>query len=139
MSTLCGRRAIVARSSRSPISVRNRRFSTNRDKLNRQIQQVERLVTRRKQRIALSSNRQKFQFCKTKNLAATESVPEKTGRKLLGEDTAKMISSRHGTEKLPADGSGHGRSGAHGGSDGVNAVRAGSPVVRGGWPAAGSH
>src|ERR1700683_4260205 len=36
-----------------------------------------------------------------------------------------MISSRNGIEKLPGDGSGHGRSGAHGGSDGVNALRGG--------------
>jgi NAD(P)-dependent dehydrogenase (short-subunit alcohol dehydrogenase family) len=70
--TVCGRRAVVAQSLRSPISVRNSRFSTNRDKLNRQTPEVEHLVTRRKQRIALSSNRQKIQFCKSKNLAPTE-------------------------------------------------------------------
>jgi hypothetical protein len=62
VSTLCGRRAIVARSLRSPISVRNGRFSTNRDKLNRQIPKVERFATYRKQRTALSSNRQKTNF-----------------------------------------------------------------------------
>jgi hypothetical protein len=59
--------------------------------------------------------------------------------KTLGEDKAKMISSPNGIEKLPGDGARLGRSGAYGGSDGVSAVRAGSPVVRGGWPAAGSH
>ncbi len=32
-------------------------------------------------------------------------------------------------EKLPGDGARHGGSGAHGGSDGVNALRGGSPVV----------
>jgi glucoamylase len=72
VSTLCGRRVIVARSSRSPISVRNRRFSTTPDKLNRQTREFKRLVTRSKQIIALSSNRQKIQFCKTINFAATE-------------------------------------------------------------------
>src|ERR1700677_2383975 len=36
-----------------------------------------------------------------------------------------MISSPNGIEKLPGDGARHGRSGAHGGSDGVNAVRGG--------------
>ena len=36
-----------------------------------------------------------------------------------------MISSPNGIEKLPGDDSRHGRSGAHGGSDGVNAVRGG--------------
>ena len=72
MSKLCGRRAIVARSSRSPISVRNRGFPTNRDKFNRQTPELERFVTRRKQRILLSSNRQKIRFCKTINFAATE-------------------------------------------------------------------
>lgn len=72
MLALCGRRAIVVRSSRSPISVRNRRFSKNRDGFNRQTPEVERLVTRRKQRIALSSNRQKIQFRKPTNFGATE-------------------------------------------------------------------
>jgi hypothetical protein len=71
--TGCRRNAVDARSLRWPISERSRRFSTNRAKFNRQIQEVERLVTRRKQRIALSSNRQKFQFCETKNFAATKS------------------------------------------------------------------
>ena len=73
MPTVCGGRAEGARSLRSPMLVDRSRFSSHGDKLNRQIQEVERLVTRRKQRIALSSNRQKIQFCKTKNLAATES------------------------------------------------------------------
>jgi hypothetical protein len=45
--------------------------------------------------------------------------------KTLGEDKAKMISSPNGIEKLPGDGSRHGGSGAHGGSDGVNAIRGG--------------
>jgi len=70
--TVCGRRAVGARSSRSPMLVDRSLFSSNGDKLNRQIQELERLVTRRKQRIALTSNRQKFQFCKTKNSATTE-------------------------------------------------------------------
>lgn len=72
MLALCGRRAIVARSSRLPISVRNGRFPTNRDRFNRQTPEVERLVTRRKQRIALSSNRQKIQFRKPINFGAAE-------------------------------------------------------------------
>ena len=72
MSTLCGRRAIVARSLRSPLSVRNRQFPTNCGKLNRQTQELERDVTYRKQRVALSSNRQKIPFCKTKKFAATD-------------------------------------------------------------------
>ena len=67
MSTLCGRRAIVARSLPSPISVRNLRFSTNRDILNRQIPGVERFATCRKQRTALSSNRQKINFSPYEN------------------------------------------------------------------------
>jgi hypothetical protein len=67
VSTLCGRRAIVARRLRSPISVRSRRFSTNRAKLNRQIQEVERFATYRKQSTALSSNRQKINFSPYEN------------------------------------------------------------------------
>src|SRR5271168_4133660 len=59
-------------------------FSSNGDKLNRQIQELERLVTRRKQRIALTSNRQKFQFCKTKNSATTEASTANLSEFLTG-------------------------------------------------------
>ena len=61
---------------RSPNSTGNRRFSTNRDKLNRQTPEVERLVTYRKQRIALSSNRQKIRFSKTEKLSSPASFLE---------------------------------------------------------------
>jgi hypothetical protein len=90
VSTLCARRAIVARSSRSPISVQNWRFSTNRDKLNRQIQEVERLVTRRKQRVALSSNRQKIQFCTPTNSGATEAPTANLTAFLTGARTVRL-------------------------------------------------
>src|ERR1700691_4709281 len=42
-----------------------------------------------------------------------------------------MISSPNGIEKLPGDGARHGRSGAHGGSDGVNALRGGGAGTEG--------
>jgi hypothetical protein len=68
---VCGSAAVVARSLRAPVLMDRSRFSSDRDKLNRQIQEVERLVTRRKQTTGTRSNRQKIQFCKTKNLTAT--------------------------------------------------------------------
>jgi hypothetical protein len=95
VSTLCGRRAIVARSLRSPISVRNRPFPTNRDKFNRQTPELERHVTYRKQRIALSSNRQKIHFCKTKKFAATDA-------KHLSNRELRLLESplTHGKQKI---------------------------------------
>ena len=84
MPTVCGRGAVGARSLRSPMLIDRSRFSSNGDKLNRQIQEVEHLVTYRKQRIALSSNRQKFQFCETKNLAAIESSTANLNALLAG-------------------------------------------------------
>jgi hypothetical protein len=71
------------------------RFSSHGDKLNRQIQEVERLVTRRKQRIALTSNRQKIQFSKTKNSAATE-APNNGQRRLA---RMKLPARRGGRER----------------------------------------
>jgi hypothetical protein len=82
--TVWGRRAVGARSLRWPISVWTRRFSSNGDKLNRQIREVERLVTRGEQRAALSSNSQKFQFCKSKNLAAIASSTANLNALLTG-------------------------------------------------------
>jgi hypothetical protein len=67
---VCVSGVVVARSLRSSVAMDRSRFSPNCDKLNRQIQEVECLVTLRKQTMAISSNRQKFQICKTKNLAA---------------------------------------------------------------------
>ena len=94
MPTVCGGRAEGARSLRSPMLVDRSRFSSHGDKLNRQIQEVERLVTRRKQRIALTSNRQKIQFSKTKNSAATEAP--NTGQRRL----ARMkLPARRGARK----------------------------------------
>jgi hypothetical protein len=60
--TVCRRNAVAARSLRSPIPVRNGRFPINRDRLNRQIQEVECFVPYRKQRTAFSANRQKINF-----------------------------------------------------------------------------
>ena len=93
MPTVCGRRArhgggaVVARASttsvpadlnggRSSNSPGKQRFSTNRHKLNRQTPEIERLVTYRKQRIALSSNRQKIRFSKTEKLSSPASFLE---------------------------------------------------------------
>jgi hypothetical protein len=67
---VCGSGVVVARSLRSPVPMDRSRFSPNREELNRQTPEVECLVTRRKQTMATRSNRQKFQICKTKNLAA---------------------------------------------------------------------
>jgi len=61
---------------RSPIFRDRARFSANRDKLNRQTPEIERLVTYRKQRIALSSNRQKIRFSKTEKLSSPASFLE---------------------------------------------------------------
>ena len=72
MPRVCGSAAVVARSLRAPVLMDRSRFSSDRDKLNRQIQEVERLITHRKETIATRSNRQKIQFRKTKNLAAIE-------------------------------------------------------------------
>jgi hypothetical protein len=73
--TGCGRRTVGERSLRSPISVRNGRFSTNRDKLNRQTPEVERFATYRKQRTALSSNRQKTNFSPYESQAFNSFLP----------------------------------------------------------------
>jgi hypothetical protein len=73
--TGCGRRAVGERSLHSPISARNRRFSTNRDKLNRQTPEVERFATYRKQRTALSSNRQKINFSPYENQPLNAFLP----------------------------------------------------------------
>jgi hypothetical protein len=73
--TGCGRRAVAARSLRSPIPVRNGRFSTNRDKLNRQIPELERFATYRKQRTALSSIRQKINFSRYENQPLNAFLP----------------------------------------------------------------
>jgi len=47
------------------IPVKGSAYSPNFDKLNRQIQEVEHLVTYRKQTTAIHSNRQNFHFCLT--------------------------------------------------------------------------
>jgi hypothetical protein len=81
---VCGSGAAVARSLCLPILAYHCQFSPNRDKLNRQIQEVERLVTRRKQTMTVSSNRQKFQICKTKNLAAAGASSTNLSAFLIG-------------------------------------------------------
>jgi hypothetical protein len=107
--TVCGRRgfrarrggsAVVARNLRWPNSKGDRRYSTNRNKLNRQTPELERDVTYRKKRIALSSNRQKIQFCKNKNLAATESSTANLSAFLTGSAPQTEFDVTHSKQTL---------------------------------------
>jgi hypothetical protein len=70
--TVCGSDAVVARSLRPPMLMDHSRLPSNRDKLNRQTPELECLVTCRKQTTAIRSNRQKIQFCKSKNSITAE-------------------------------------------------------------------
>ena len=66
-------------------------FAMNRAKLNRQTQEVEHLVTHGKQTTAISSNRQKIQFCKPKNLITAAACVEALIAFLTGSDSQTEI------------------------------------------------
>jgi hypothetical protein len=67
---VCNSAAVHHTPQESPLaSTFSAGFVGNRAKLNRQTQEVEHLVTHGEQTTAISSNRQKIQFCKTKNLS----------------------------------------------------------------------
>jgi phospholipase C len=66
-------------------------FFNNQAKLNRQTQEIEHLVTHGKQMMAISSNRQKIQFCETKNLNIVGACVEVFISFLTGSDSQTEI------------------------------------------------
>ena len=76
MATVCGGRAVLL----PAIFAAGTRRCANCPQLNRQIRELERLVTHRKQTAATCSNSQEFQFCLLENLSASrEFCPLLTG------------------------------------------------------------
>jgi hypothetical protein len=90
--SVCDSAAVHHTPEKTPLaSTFSASFVGNRAKLNRQTQEVEHLVTHVKQTTAISSNRQKIQFCKTRNFSTAGACVEALIVFLTGSDSQTEI------------------------------------------------